>query len=90
MKELEIEDKLYHLVEELKKENNSCHERLACLAIEASVQRKEINKSLDILQELVNILSLKVKYMVFDLEATYREKDYLMEMFGKLGNESNE
>lgn len=51
---------------------------------ESSVRRRRI---LTLVQEALGQLRLDMKYLVFDLEATRRERDDCLEKLNELGNE---
>lgn len=52
---------------------------------ESSVRRRRI---LTLVQEALGQLRLDMKYLVFDLEATRRERDEFLEKLTELGNDS--
>ena len=54
----------------------------ACIDIAKQAQdnRKQLEKSIDRLQELLDYLRVCIKYQVFDLEATRRENQYLRKL----------
>lgn len=54
---------------------------------ESSVRRRRI---LTLVQEALGQLRLDMKYLVFDLEATRRERDELHEKLTELGEDSGE
>ena len=54
--------------------------RLEQLAQETKDRRERIKASVSELQESLDYLRLSVKYLVFDLEATRRENQYLRKM----------
>ncbi len=54
---------------------------------ESSVRRRKI---LSLVQEALGQLRLDMKYLVFDLEATRRERDEFLEKLNSLGDGSNE
>jgi len=56
------------------------HRKLADLARKAEANRKQLQKSIDTLQELLDYLRVCIKYQTFDLEATRRENDYLRKL----------
>ena len=64
------------------------------LIIRSKADRKELGEALDNLREEVDQLRIYVKYLVFDLEATRRENNYLRKLLseeidGELGGEEN-
>lgn len=69
------------------------HERgdLQRLASETADRHGRMKKTIAELQESLDYLRLSVKYLVFDLEATRRENDYLRKLVEKqAGGEENE
>ncbi len=49
-------------------------------ARQAETSRKQLEKSISTLQELVDYLRVCIKYQAFDLEATRRENSYLKKL----------
>ena len=54
--------------------------KLADLAKQAQTNRKQLQKSISSLQELIDYLRVCIKYQAFDLEATRRENTYLRKL----------
>lgn len=54
--------------------------KLEDLAKETEQRHQQLRKSINSLQESLDWLRLSVKYLVFDLEATRRENNYLRQM----------
>ncbi|HSV98686.1 MAG TPA: hypothetical protein VLI39_00830 [Sedimentisphaerales bacterium] len=54
--------------------------KLADLAKQAESNRKQLQKSITTLQELLDYLRVCIKYQAFDLEATRRENTYLRKL----------
>ncbi|MEN6337297.1 MAG: hypothetical protein ABFE01_23830 [Phycisphaerales bacterium] len=54
--------------------------KLADLAKQAENNRKQLQKSITTLQELLDYLRVCIKYQAFDLEATRRENTYLRKL----------
>ena len=68
---------LLHRISNLPPEQQACMEQLA----EATQRRRDrLNHSVGELQESLDFLRLSVKYLVFDLEATRRENNYLRQL----------
>ena len=80
MDESRLEDKLNELVKEFGEAAEPQSRRLAKLAKEAQAKHKQLEKSIDRLQELVDYLRVCIKYQAFDLEATRRENEYLRKL----------
>ena len=55
-------------------------DRLRSLAEETRTRRDRMSKTVAHLQESLDYLRLNVKYLVFDLEATRRENQYLRQL----------
>jgi len=47
------------------------------LVEETKIRHEDMNKSFSAIQEIIDFLRLSIKYVVFDLEATRRENQYL-------------
>jgi len=80
MDEARLEDKLKELVKEFGGSDNSQYKKLASLAQEAQDKNKQLQKSVDNLQESLDYLRICIKYQLFDLEATRRENKYLRKL----------
>ena len=78
--ESNLEDKLNELLKEFGGTMEPKHHKLAELAKQAQDNRKQLEKSIDRLQELLDYLRVCIKYQVFDLEATRRENQYLRKL----------
>jgi len=85
MDKANLEDKLNELINELGGSSGPHHMKLAMLAKQASESQKQLQKSVDNLQDALDYLRICIKYQLFDLEATRWENDYLR----KLLRESN-
>jgi hypothetical protein len=57
--------------------------RLEALARETRTRHEKLRKTVGLLQESLDQLRLSVKYLVFDLEATRRENDYLRKLLAE-------
>lgn len=75
-----LEDILNELVKEFEESGNPEQNKLAKLAKQAQVNHKQLQKSIDHLQELLDYLRVCIKYQIFDLEATRRENEYLRKL----------
>jgi len=80
MDQTRLEDKLNELVKEFGEAADPYASKLAKLAEQAQAERKQLEKSIDRLQELLDYLRVCIKYQVFDLEATRRENEYLRKL----------
>ncbi|MFQ6036188.1 MAG: hypothetical protein ACE5NM_10150 [Sedimentisphaerales bacterium] len=80
MDETRLEDKLNELVREFGEAADPHASKLAKLAEQAQANRRQLEKSINRLQELLDYLRVCIKYQVFDLEATRRENAYLRKL----------
>ena len=80
MDEASIEGALNELVKQFGESTNPSHQKLADLARKAEANRKQLQKSINTLQELLDYLRVCIKYQAFDLEATRRENTYLRKL----------
>ena len=55
-------------------------DKLRSMAAETKKRHEEIKKTVGGLQDAIDALRLSIKYLMFDLEATRRENDYLRKM----------
>jgi len=77
MDEASLEGALKDLVKQFGDSADPNHRKLAGLAKQAEAQHKQLQKSIDKLQDLLDYLRVCIKYQTFDLEATRRENEYL-------------
>ena len=77
MNEQDFQSKLAELITAIEGLPSPQRDRLAHLAEEAKARHDRVREMLSGLQESLDHLRLSVKYLVFDLEATRRENDYL-------------
>ena len=80
MDQTRLEDKLNELVKEFGETADPHTSKLAKLAKQAQANRKQLEKSINRLQELLDYLRVCIKYQAFDLEATRRENAYLRKL----------
>jgi hypothetical protein len=80
MDEAGLEDKLIELVKEFGGIDNHQYKKLASLAKKAQDSNKQLQKSVNSLQESLDYLRICIKYQLFDLEATRRENKYLRKL----------
>jgi len=79
MEQLNLEAKLNELVEEVGGKR-LCQKKLSTFAKEADNTHKELQRSVNALQESLDYLRICIKYQLFDLEATRRENEYLKKL----------
>lgn len=89
MNEAEFQQRLAELVAEIETLPQDERDRLRKLADETRDRHEQIKKSVDTLQESIDFLRLGIKYMLFDLEATRRENNYLRKMLEQDPNNDN-
>jgi chromosome segregation ATPase len=89
MNEAEFQQRLAELVAEIETLPQDERDRLRKLADETRDRHDQIKKSVDTLQESIDFLRLGIKYMLFDLEATRRENNYLRKMLEQDPNNDN-
>jgi uncharacterized FlaG/YvyC family protein len=80
MDETRLEDKLKELVKEFGEAADPQASKLHKLAEQAQANRKQLENSINRLQELLDYLRVCIKYQAFDLEATRRENEYLRKL----------
>ena len=80
MDETTFQNKLAELMSEISTLPVSERAKLEALAKETQERHTQLRKSIGSLQESLDWLRLSVKYLVFDLEATRRENQYLRQM----------
>jgi regulator of replication initiation timing len=89
MNEAEFQKRLAELVDEIDTLPAGERDRLRKLADETRDRHEQIKKSVATLQESIDFLRLGIKYMLFDLEATRRENNYLRKMLEQDSNNEN-
>lgn len=80
MKEQDFQGKLDDLLKQIDTLPEGERERLQQLAEETKERHQRMRRTVSQLQESLDYLRLSVKYLVFDLEATRRENQYLRKM----------
>lgn len=83
MDEKTFQTKLAKLMGEINTLPAAEREKLAKLAEQTQDRHVKMKKSMSDLQESLDYLRLSIKYLVFDLEATRRENQYLRDMLNK-------
>jgi hypothetical protein len=87
MNEQDFQDKLTDLVQQLDSLPVPAREQLQQLAHETRDRHARMKKTVGELQDSLDYLRLSIKYLVFDLEATRRENQYLRKLLdAKSGN----
>lgn len=80
MNEQDFTAKLTDLMQQLDGLPSPAREQLQALAHDTRDRHARMKKTVNELQEALDYLRLSVKYLVFDLEATRRENQYLRKM----------
>jgi septal ring factor EnvC (AmiA/AmiB activator) len=90
MNEQEFQSKLSDLVNQINTLPEGERQPLEQLAAETRTRHETMKKTIADLQESLDYLRLSIKYLVFDLEATRRENEYLRKLLEKQNNQQNE
>jgi predicted nucleic acid-binding Zn-ribbon protein len=80
MDEKTFQEKLVELMGEITTLPRAEREKLTQLAEQTKERHSKLRKTVNDLQESLDYLRLSIKYLVFDLEATRRENEYLRKM----------
>ncbi len=80
MNEQDFQTKLSELLSQIDTLPEDQRGPLKNLAEETKVRHERMKKTVGELQEAMDYLRLSVKYLVFDLEATRRENEYLRKL----------
>ena len=89
MDEAGLEGALNELLKQFGDTSDPSHQKLADLAKQAEANRKQLQKSISTLQELLDYLRVCIKYQAFDLEATRRENQYLRKLLEDNSSDNN-
>lgn len=90
MNEQDFQTKLSDLMAQLDTLPSPAKEQLQQMATETRERHQRMKKTVNELQDSLDYLRLSVKYLVFDLEATRRENNYLRKLLnGKNNPEGN-
>ncbi|MEM1354243.1 MAG: transcriptional regulator [Planctomycetota bacterium] len=85
MDEKTFQTKLADLMGEISSLPKAEREKLTQLAAQTRDRHDKMKKTVGELQESLDYLRLSIKYLVFDLEATRRENQYLRQMLEDQG-----
>lgn len=88
MNESEFQEKLGELIAHIDALPEPQRAQLHQLAEETKSRQAKIRRTMKDLQDSLDYLRLSVKYLVFDLEATRRENEYLRKMLDQSGGNS--
>jgi len=83
MDEKTFQNKLANLMSEISTLPKTERDKLARLAEQTRDRHAKMKQTVSDLQESLDYLRLSIKYLVFDLEATRRENQYLRDMLNK-------
>ena len=86
MNEIDFQSKLAELMGEISTLPASERAKLAKIADETRQRHERLQKTVSGLQESLDYLRLSIKYLVFDLEATRRENNYLRKLLEEKHN----
>ena len=90
MNEQEFQAKLGELLGQINTLPEGDRGQLIQLADETRHRHDRMKKTIGDLQDSLDFLRLSVKYLVFDLEATRRENQYLRKLLDRQGGEEPE
>ena len=90
MNEHEFEQKLGDLMGQIASLPESERGELTQLAEETRSRHERMRKTIGELQDSLDYLRLSVKYLVFDLEATRRENQYLRKLLDRQQGRASE
>lgn len=80
MDENTFQHKLTELVQEIGTLPANERAKLEALAEETKERHRKLKQTVNSLQDSIDYLRLSIKYLLFDLEATRRENNYLRKM----------
>ncbi len=80
MDESTFQKKLAELVKEIDTLPEGERAKLESLAEETKQRHQKLKETVSSLQDSIDCLRLSIKYLLFDLEATRRENNYLRKM----------
>lgn len=86
MDEQNFQEKLLHLIEEIKKFPEAKKKSLEMLTGEIGKKYEDLNKGLALLQDTLDSLRLNVTYLLFDLDTTKKENLALKKKLEEQGN----
>jgi regulator of replication initiation timing len=80
MNEMEFQSKLGELLKQIGELPANQRGELETLAAQTRERHDKMKQTISDLQESLDYLRLSIKYLVFDLEATRRENEYLRKL----------
>jgi hypothetical protein len=90
MNEQEFQQKLGELITQIGAAPEGERDSLVKLAEETKSRHDRMKKTIGELQDSLDYLRLSVKYLVFDLEATRRENQYLRKLLDRQNGQSEQ
>jgi hypothetical protein len=90
MNEQDFQQKLGDLITQINNLPENQRAPLSALAQETKDRHDRMKKTVADLQESLDYLRLSIKYLVFDLEATRRENEYLRKLVQSQGEHETE
>jgi predicted nucleic acid-binding Zn-ribbon protein len=90
MNEREFQERIAELMRQVDRLPPEQRGDLQRLIEETRGRHERVRKTVAELQEALDYLRLSVKYLVFDLEATRRENEYLRKLVESKGGEAHE
>ena len=90
MNEQEFQQKLGELISQINDAPEGEKQNLVKLAEETKDRHDRMKKTIADLQDSLDYLRLSVKYLVFDLEATRRENQYLRKLLDRQNSQGGE
>ena len=89
MNEQDFQQKLGDLINQINALPEAQRAPLTALANETKDRHERMKKTVADLQESLDYLRLSIKYLVFDLEATRRENEYLRKLVQAQGEQEH-
>lgn len=90
MNEQEFQQKLGELITQIGAAPDAERDGLLRMAEETKTRHDRMKKTISDLQESLDYLRLSVKYLVFDLEATRRENQYLRKLLDRQSGQASD
>ena len=90
MDEKEFQTRLAELMSEISTLPKSERDKLEALAKQTQDRHQKLRQTVSDLQESLDYLRLSIKYLMFDLEATRRENQFLRKMLEDRGGSAPE
>jgi len=85
-----FQQKVTELLKEIGPLSETHRKQLSILAEKTVQYHQDLKKSAAILKDSLDYLRLCVKYIMFDLEATHRENNYLRQLLQTSGDDNTE